>query len=396
MNTDEGGEQKPCFRYPDQENQKNEITIYLTLFQQTTGADQMSEVTIGPFHPYLLEPFKLDLDVQDGIIREAKVESGFVHRGIEALMQKGIYRQNLFVSERVCGICSVVHGAVYSRTVESIFGIKISARAKYLRTVVLELERLRSHYLNLGLIFHAVDFGEGFAYALEQREPVMDLLELIGGNRVSPSISTIGGARWDLTEEAAGKLLETLPKLEESSNQVLAYLDEKPVVEGTGNVGTLEKEEALGFGAVGPVARGSGWNRDIRSNEPYEAYQELGFRPVVEEGCDVLARSVVRAKENLESIRLIQKAVEELPEGDIKVDISEPIPGEYLGRIEAPRGELVYFINSDGTNIPARVKIRAPSYNNLRALCEMLKNEKETVVRQIIESMDPCLSCTDR
>ncbi len=356
----------------------------------------MSEVTIGPFHPYLLEPFRLHLDVEEGVIRDVTIDSGFVHRGIEKLMQQGIYRKNLFISERVCGICSVVHGAVYSRTVESVFGIEIPLRARYLRTVVLELERLRSHFLNLGLIYHAVGHHEGLGYVLGAREAIMEAIERIGGNRVSPSISQIGGARRDIAPETVKAVLEILPGLEKSSRKLLVFLGDEAVLAGTQGVGLLSREDALKFGALGPVIRGSGWKRDVRWDEPYEVYKELNFEPVVEEGGDVLARSLVRAKENFESIRLIREALENLPEGPVTTELPEPIEGEWLGRIEAPRGELVYFIRSDGSNIPARVKIRAPSYNNLRALSEMLRNEKEANTRQIIESMDPCLSCTDR
>jgi len=352
--------------------------------------------TIGPFHPFLLEPFKLDLKVDNGIIKEVRVEVGFTHRGIEELMQRNIYRGNLFIAERVCGICSTVHGTVYCETVEKIFEIEIPERAKFIRTVVLELERLRSHYLNLGLIFHAVGFEKGFEKSLQGREEVMDLIEMMSGNRVSPSISTIGGVRWDISEMVAKKILNTLPQLKKSAETLLNFLNNEDVLKGTEDIGFLSKEDALKFGALGPVARGSGWKRDIRWNEPYEVYKELGFECVIEENGDVLSRTKVRAKENLESIRLIEKALKEIPEGEIKVEMPEPKEGEHLGRIEAPRGELVYFIKSDGTNIPSRVKLRAPSFNNLRALSEMLRSEKEKYARQIIESMDPCLSCTDR
>ena len=353
--------------------------------------------TIGPFHPYLLEPTLVNLKVQEGIVKEAEITAGYVHRSVEKLMMTRSYQRDVFLSERVCGICSVVHTGVFCDTVEKLFGVELPERAAYLRVINLELERLHSHTLWLSLMAHAAGYHEGFTSTLAGRETVMELQEITSGNRVNCATNVIGGAKQDISLAKVKAVKERIPKLEEFSSHIQGWLkDGGPVAPHIEGVGMLEPKTAISLGAVGPVLRASGIKQDIRLADPYAAYKELGFWICVEDSCDVLGRTRVRAREVAESIRLIERAIHDLPEGPILGDIPPPFPGEWFGRIEAPRGELVYYIRSNGTKIPERVKIRTPTFANMRPLKYMLEGEKEENVQKVIESIDPCISCTDR
>ena len=357
----------------------------------------MSEVNIGPYHPYLLEPWKVDLIVEDGTITDAKIITGFVHRGIEKLLSTNPYLKGIHISERICGICSTVHSFTFSDTVEKMFGAEVPDRARYIRVILLELERLHSHYLTMGLMAHASHEDELFSHIMKNREPVMHNMEAITGNRVNLSAITIGGVRRDITPELASGLKAAIPNLQNLSQKILEGLEPgQKWAEFLRGVGVIEPDMAIKCGGVGQTLRGAGIAQDIRKDEPYAAYPELNFKIVVEQGGDVLARTRVRALETVESLRLIEAALESMPEGEIIGELPEPFETEAFGRCEAPRGEVVYYFKANKTNIPQRVKTRTPTFANHRALVEMLKNEKEQNAQLIIESIDPCISCTDR
>lgn len=330
-------------------------------------------------------------------MKDATITAGYVHRSIENLMMQRTYHKNVFLAERVCGICSVVHTSVFCDTVEKLFGVKLPERAAYLRVINLELERLHSHTLWLSLMAHAAGYHEGLLSTLKGREVVMELQEIVSGNRVNCATNVIGGAKKDLTEKKIRAIKERMPELKNLCEHVSGWLrDGGPVAPHIEGVGILETKKAISFGAVGPVARGSGVKQDVRLVDPYAAYKELDFQICVEDGCDVLARTRVRAREIVESVRLIERALEDLPDTPIRAELPPPFPGEWVGRIEAPRGELVYYIRSDGSMIPERVKIRTPTFANMPPLRQMLVGEKEENVQKVIESIDPCISCTDR
>ena len=354
-------------------------------------------VDIGPVHPWLLEPVKIELIEEGGKVVDVSITAGYVHRGIEKLLGTNPYRRGLFIAERVCGICSTVHSCVFSHTVEKVMGIEVPARARYIRTIALEVERLHSHFLWHGLLCHACGEKDAFQRTLAAREVVMDLTEAVSGNRVNQNMNSIGGVRRDIGAVERKVIVEALPRLKALAESCSKDLNKgKGIAKKVTGTGILDRRDALRFGAVGPVLRGSGVKSDARHDDMYAAYQELAFKPVIEEGCDTLARARVRAGENLESIRLIEEGLKDMPDGPLSVEPSDPLEGEFLGRHEAPRGELVYFIRSNGTNVPARVKLRAPTYANLPPLKRMLIGEDMSKVRYVIESIDLCLSCTDR
>jgi len=358
----------------------------------------MSEtVIIGPYHPFLLEPELVDLQVEDGRITDVKITLGYIHRGIEQLLTTKTYRQGVFLAERICGICSNIHTLTFCQTVEQLMDIKVPDRAKYIRTIVVELERLHSHYLWLGLLAHAIDESEYFLRIMKGREIVVSLLEWVSGNRVNYAVNTIGGVRRDLAPEPISSIKESFNELKALSDFIIDALDKKGVLgEKVTGIGVVSGEEAVRLGAVGPTLRGSGIESDIRKEDVYAAYPNASFNIIVEKDGDVRARSMVRARETLESISIIEQLLTNLPNGSIMGELKEPTINEFIGRAEAPRGELIYHIKSNGTNIPERVKVRTPTFANVYFLTKALKGEKTESARSIIESIDPCFACTDR
>ena len=357
-------------------------------------------ITIGPYHPYLLEPSVVDLQVQDGKVTDLTITIGFVNRAVEELMATKTYRQDVFLAERICGICSNIHTLAFCQAAEEIMQIEIPPKARYLRTIFVELERLHSHYLCLALLAHAVHEGQHFVKIMKDREALVGLLERISGNRVHYSINTIGGVRRNLSDELVSEIRATLPRLTDLSDFVVDALGERGTL-GSKIVGygTVSGTEAIELGAVGPTLRGSGIDSDVRSEDGYAAYGDVDFDVVVEKEGDARARFMVRARETRESIRIVNQLLEKLPGGPIMGELKESNlkeRPEVIGRVEAPRGELIYFIRSNGTNMPDRVKVRAPTFANLCFLTRALKGEQAEHARPIIESIDPCLSCTDR
>ncbi len=321
-------------------------------------------IPIGPYHPALEEPYKISLDCQGEAVKGARIEIGFSFRSIELLAQRRNYLQDLTLVERVCGICSGVHTMTFCMAAEKAAGLQLPPRARHIRVIVAELERLHSHLLWSGIAAEVIGFQTLFMEIFALRERVMDVLEIISGNRVHYGMNCIGGVARDIQD--AGVILAAVRDvrtvLERSVVPVFAY---DPTVRArAAGVGILTKEDALAYGAVGPLARASGVAADVRQDVPYAAYAELGFRMVVADGCDVNARVVVRALEMLESVRLIEEALRRLPAGPINLAGRFPLipTGEGTARAEAPRGELFYYIASDGSDIPSRVKNPHPLF----------------------------------
>ncbi len=357
-------------------------------------------ITIGPYHPYLLEPSVLDLQVQEGRIAGATVTLGFVNRAVEGLMATKTYRQNVFLAERICGICSNVHTLAFCQAAERVMSIAVPDRAKAVRTIMVELERLHSHFLCLGLLAHAVHEAQPYARIMKDREGLIGLLERLSGNRVHYGVNTVGGVRRDLTPALAADIQGVLDRLETLAEFAVDALSPRGCLGAKiAGLGVRNGAQALELGAVGPTLRGSGVASDVRKEEGYAAYAAVAFDVIVEQDGDARARFLVRARETRESLRIIRQLLAALPEGPILGELNEPPlkePQEVLERVEAPRGELVYFLRSNGTTIPERVKIRTPTYANVPFLTKALEGEPVDNARPIIESIDPCLSCTDR
>jgi len=351
---------------------------------------------VGPQHPSIIEPMHLNLKVDGETVTGLDFTLGYNHRGIEKAFEGRPWMKCIYLSERVCGICSFHHQLCFTQGVEKLMGIEIPERAKYIRTIMAELERLHNHFLWLGLLAFEMGFDTLFHYLIRDRELVMELFEILCGNRVHYSINTIGGVRRDIDLEKANLVEKNLDKLEERSRHYLkVFQNDTSILKRIRGVGILTPKQAQELNVVGPVARASGINYDIR-NLGYLKYSQLKFKPVIEEGCDTLARTIVRIKETLESIRLVQEAVIEIPKGKIKVSGKIHAPeGEVTSRVEALRGELFYYILS-GDDHPHRVKIRTPTYANIHSLKQILLNQQIADVPVAVISLDPCWACCDR
>ena len=355
-------------------------------------------IPIGPYHPALEEPYKLTVACKGEIVQSLEIEIGFVMRSVELLAQQRNYIQDIVLVEHVCGICSNVHAMSFAMAAEKIAGIQVPDRVRYIRTILAELERLHSHLLWAGIGSLDIGYQTMFMEIYNLRERVMDVLEAISGNRVNYGMMCIGGVVRDITdpENILSGVREIRRGLEK--DVIPVFTKDATVKARTAGLGILSREDALTYGVVGPTARASGLAIDIRQDFPYAAYQDLGFKIVTLPDGDIQARIVVRALEMLESVRLIEQALKELPNTPIR--IADPMPsippGESTARAEAPRGELFYYLKSDGSDIPCRVKIRTPSFVNIPAIEAISVGQYLADMPLIQASVDPCCSCTDR
>lgn len=355
-------------------------------------------IPIGPFHPALEEAYKVRVRCAAETVEQVNVTVGFCCRGIELLAQQRNWIQTVTLIERVCGICSNVHTTTLCRAIETIAGIEVPARAVCVRTIMCELERIHSHLLWAGLAAEYMGFRTLYMEVFTLRERIMDLLERLSGNRVHYGMNRIGGVNRDIPEP--GPVIEDVNAIGTAiEKQVIpAFLRNATATSRMAGVGVLSRQQAIEWGVVGPVARASGVDTDVRSDHPYGGYSDLGFAIVTRPEGDVQARVVVRALELLESIRLITEALRRLPAGPLCTFEGVPLipPGEAVARSEAPRGEVIYYVASDGGECPARIKIRTPSFVNIPALEAMMVGQQLGNVPLIQASVDPCISCTDR
>ncbi len=355
-------------------------------------------VPIGPFHPALKEASFFKLEVEGEKIVGGDIKFGYMHRGIEDLATKKTYHSVIFLAERVCGICNTVHSTCYTQTVEALMAMMPPDRAKYIRTIIFETERIQSHLLWFGVGMHEIGYDTAYMYMWKEREHAVEILEAVCGKRVNLGLNTLGGVRRDITPELKNFIstkMDTLEKIVQKVGKIVT--EDRILKQRVKDVGVLRKDDAKKLCVVGPTARGSGVDIDIRRDDPYAAYSNVEFDVPVEESGDVLSRTLVRLRELGQSIRIVRQALKDLPNGPIALD-QLPIPkmGEAFGRVEAHRGELVYYVRSNGSNRPERVKIRTPSVVNNNALLPMMLGNTIADVPIILASIDPCMSCTDR
>lgn len=356
------------------------------------------KIPIGPQHPALKEPESFSVALKGEKILGVEIRLGYNHRGIEKACEERTYIQDMYLIERICGICSHSHSTCFIQGVEEIAAISVPRRALYIRTLIAELERIHSHFLWLGVAGHEIGFDTLLMYTWRDREIVMDMLARLTGNRVNYGINTLGGVRRDIKKEHIKDILKDIDTLEERTKYYIEIAtEETAIIKRLSGVGILSKEDALRLGAVGPTARASGVERDIRRDDPYAAYGEFNFNVITDNHQDVYGRAVVRLKELIESYRIIRQVLEKLPDGPISVRVPRMIPpGEAVSRYEAPRGEDLHYIKSNGTDKPQRVKVRAPTLANIQAVKRMLEDRFLADMPIIVAAIDPCFSCTDR
>ena len=355
-------------------------------------------IPIGPQHPALKEPESFLITLRGEKITKFTARLGYNHRGIEKACEERTYVQDVYLTERVCGICSHTHSTCFVQAVEEIAALDVPKRALYIRSLIGELERIHSHLLWLGVAGHEVGFDTLLMYTWRDREIVMDILAETTGNRVNYGMNSVGGVRRDITQASLKNIQKAVNKLEK---RTLYYIkvakEETTLIKRLSGVGILTHKDAVSLGAVGPTGRASGVDRDTRRDDPYAAYGEITFKVVIDDHNDVYGRTLVRLGELMESYKMIRQLVSNMPEGPLTVKASRKIPaGEATSRYEAPRGECFHYVKSDGTDKPVRVKIRAPTLANIQTVEKMLEDRQLADLPIVIAAIDPCFSCTDR
>jgi len=357
-------------------------------------------VPFGPFHPTLDEPAHFRLYVDGERVRGCEYRGFMAHRGIEKLAESVLsYNDIPIMAERICGICGCVHNVTYAQAVESAAALRAPPRAEYLRTIMLELERLHSHLLWVGLACHIVGFDTLFMQCFRIREPVMWVAEKITGNRKTYGLCVIGGVRRDLTGELKAELQQVLTRLEAEWQTVTgAVLKDRNIQQRTRGVGVADRSLVKEAALIGPVARAAGVDIDCRRDHPYAAYDRVAFDVITAGDGDVWSRVVVRAREVFESIKIIRQCLDKMESGPIQLDLKDELPVGRLGlsSVEAPRGECHHFVITGENNRPRRWRVRAPTYQNLQGVPVMIKDQQLADMTITLGSIDPCFSCTDR
>lgn len=360
-----------------------------------------TRIQIGPYHPALEEPYKLELICSGETVTDAIMNVGFNFRGIEYLAEHRNYLQCITLVERVCGICSNVHSLSFCQTVEQLVGAEVPERALYIRVIISELERLHSHFLWSGIAAKLMGFKTIFMASFTLREKVMDALSAISGNRVNYGMICIGGVNRNIANPDA--VLSILGDIEHGITGTIMpiFLHDKSVRSRCKGVGVLTAQHARTMGAVGPLARASGIGQDIRKAAPYAAYDRFKFDVPTETAGDVQARLVVHALEMMESCNILRQALTEFPVGPLHTVVSTAakfkVPeGTAISRVEAPRGEVMYQITSNGTDVPERVRVRTPTFMNMATVRATILGQNLADAPLIQASCDPCYSCTDR
>ena len=357
-------------------------------------------IPFGPQHPVLPEPVHLDLVVEDEHVVEAIPQIGFVHRGLEKLVQKRDYNQFVYVAERVCGICSFGHGYGYAAATEKLLGIEVPRRVDYLRAILEELSRIHSHLLWLGLLADGFGFESLFNHCWRLRETILDIFQRTCGGRIILSIVIVGGMAHDIDDAMLCDVCDELDGLRREYKIIVdTMLNDDSVRSRLCGVGYVSFEDALELSMVGPFAKGSGIEHDMRSTG-FGAYGDLEhFEPIISTECDCYARCKVRCEEVYQAIDIIKELVAKIPHDGIGGKPGPkvvPPEGRAHVLIEQPRGEAFYYVRGNGTKYLDRFRLRTPTSQNLAGMVRALQGVDLADVPMIILTIDPCISCTER
>lgn len=353
-------------------------------------------IPLGSQHISLLEPVRFKFECENEKIIAVDSDVGFVHRGVEkACTSRYKFDTVGYVVARVCGLCAITHSLSYTVAIEKLLEVEVTRKVKYLRILLLELDRIHSHMLCLSHTCENAGFEAMFMRIMGDRELIMDIQLLLTGNRVQFDYINIGGVNRDIDSEIIKKIITNLEKVKEKAE---AYIEEF-----TNNwslslkfkgIGVLTLDDAYKFNAIGPLARASGLNIDIRNEIDYLPYSEIGFEIQMHKDGDINARNIVRLSEILNSIQMCKNILEGMPEGEISTKSKGKPTGETIVRFEAPRGELMYYVKGSGKSILDRVRIKTPTFSSIPAFSHIFMGQNYADVPAVLASFDPCLSCT--
>jgi NADH/F420H2 dehydrogenase subunit C len=361
---------------------------------------QVSEMVlrIGPVHPGTHGPWLLNVKLDGEIIVDVDPQIGYIHRGLEKIAENRTWTQYLPLSDRYCWLTALSNNMSYVLAVEDILDVEAPPRAQYLRTIMLELNRLASHLLWLAAM--GIDLGNlsGFFYPFREREWILDLLEMASGNRFNFNYGRFGGVIFDVDDKFVEKGKKTMeifrPRLQEYSD---LFDGSKIWHMRTKDVGVINSKDAKDLGVTGPVLRATGVKADARKDDPYAAYPEIDFEIPTRKDGDVFASYEVRMEEMRISSEIIDQALDNLPNGPVQTELGRIEPaGEGISRIEEPRGEIATYVIGDGGDRPYRLRVRAAEYINVSALAHMSRGYLIADMMAILGGLDPCLGGIDR
>jgi len=382
-------------------------------------------LNMGPQHPATHGVLRLVLKLDGETVISAVPELGYLHRGIEKLAENMSYHEFIPLTDRLDYLSPLSNNVGYVLAVEKLLGIEAPIRAQYIRTIICELARIFSHLVFLGSI--GLDLGAVtvWMYAFREREKLYDIFEKIAGARFTTSYARIGGVAQDVSDNTLDEIKKFADEFPANLKECEKLLNTNKIFLGrVDGIGVISKEEAIDIGLTGPSLRACGVDYDVRKSNPYLIYKELDFDVPVYDGGDSLARYYVRMDEMKESIRILHQLIKKIPKGDVKLDNPkkvlpykkqvyttieglihdfmlvnfgiEPPVGEVYHAIEAPKGELGFYIYSNGEGRPWRLKIRAPSFVNLQSLPILVKGAMISDVVAIIASLDPVMGEADK
>lgn len=382
-------------------------------------------LNMGPQHPSTHGVLRLILELDGETVVQCVPEIGFLHRGFEKIAENKRYHQFIPYTDRLDYLAPLSNNVSYALAVEKLFGIELPRRGQYIRVIACELARISAHLLSLGT--YALDVGAGtvFFHTFDEREKIYDLIEKLTGHRFTTSYTRIGGLARDASAEFLKELRGFLDQLPQTLDEMEDLLTNNRIwIDRTRGVGVITPKLGLEYGITGPNLRASGLSWDLRKDMPYLTYNEFNFEVPVGTSGDAYDRYVVRMKEMRESIKILYQALDGLPTGAINADVPEvviptkkevytqmealiwhfkiisegfkPPVGQIYSAIENPKGEFGFFIKSDGTNRPARMRIHSPSYRSVQAIPELVKGKIIADVVTTIASLDPVLGEIDR
>lgn len=419
----------PTFFKEHQESIYEALEDKHTTVEMLEDADPLNTkmvLNMGPQHPATHGVLRLILQLNGEIIEKAKVDIGYLHRGVEKIAENKTYQEFMPYTDRMDYLAPYSNNVALCTAVEKIAGVEVPERAHYIRMIGCELARISSHLLWLGTMVMDAGAVSFFIWTFREREKLYDIFDQIGGHRFTISHARIGGVANDLTPTATSMIKDFINEFPGELRDWHKLLDRNRIfIDRNQDVGILTTEDALAAGATGPTLRASGYAYDVRDFEPYARYDEVDFEiPTRLEG-DNLARYYVRMEEMHESIRIIRQCLEKMPKGPVRTDnakqaypskdevyysmegmihdfmmtdtgICPPEGAESYHAVEGPKGELGFFIQSDGTGHPWRLKINSPSFANLQVLEDLLDGEMVADTVVIIGGVDPVMGEADK
>ncbi|OGL52868.1 MAG: NADH dehydrogenase [Candidatus Schekmanbacteria bacterium RIFCSPLOWO2_12_FULL_38_15] len=358
-------------------------------------------VNMGPQHPSTHGVLRILLTLDGEKVTDCEVVIGYLHRGVEKLAEHRDYKQAIILTDRLDYLASMSNNLAYVLAVEKLMDVKVPERAEYIRVIVAELQRIASHLIWLAT--HAMDIGAitVFLYCFREREEILNLFEMLCGARLTYNYMRIGGVSEDLPEgfiERANKFIEIFPDRIDEYETLLTK--NRIWIDRTVGVGVISGEDGIDLGLSGPSIRGSGVRWDVRKAEPYSIYDRFDFQIPIGEKGDTYDRYLVRIEEMRQSNKIVKQALDQLPDGEIMAKVPriiKPPKGEVYRSIESPKGELGFYIVSDGTSTsPYRMKIRPPSFVNMESFSKMIKGHLVADVIAVIGTLDIVLGEVDR